>query len=351
MGAGITPDLARAVEVFAAEKMLPMGFTPQAVAPAAVEELPEAGTFGPENFIGAFVGEKRVSGAPTGQTVLKVLVRRKVDDPSRIDPQALIGETFQGQPVDIEELEEVFLLNFWGFEPPPAKGGASIGHGPSGATGTLGCLVAEEGTNYLCILSNNHVIGNSNMGQPGDKIFHPGRVDQGLHVYQIGTLYKIHPISFTTFNEVDAALARTRPEVADFAHHFYTLNPELQTARVGMLVSKEGRTTGPTLGVVRGVLGVLDVPYPVKTPFGVQERPARFREQIVIQGLGGAFSQRGDSGSLVVEHETKRPVGLLFAGGRGRDGIDYTFANPIRRVREALNINRFISTQEPVLNA
>jgi hypothetical protein len=97
--------------------------------------------------------------------------------------------------------------------------------------------------------------------------------------------------------------------------------------------------------VVLGIFGVLDVPY------GENDSPpiGRFRQQIVIQGLGGAFSDRGDSGSLVLEKATNRPVGLLFAGGTGTDGVVYTFANPILEVLDRLKIDRFINKKEPVL--
>jgi hypothetical protein len=43
--------------------------------------------------------------------------------------------------------------------------------------------------------------------------------------------------------------------------------------------------------------------------------------------VNGAFSDGGDSGSLVVDAVTRRAVALLFAGGSGS-----TFASPIEPV-------------------
>jgi hypothetical protein len=49
-----------------------------------------------------------------------------------------------------------------------------------------------------------------------------------------------------------------------------------------------------------------------------------FENQLEISGVNGAFSDFGDSGSLVVDAVSKGAVALLFAGGGGT-----TFAAPI----------------------
>lgn len=62
----------------------------------------------------------------------------------------------------------------------------------------------------------------------------------------------------------------------------------------------------------------------VKVRYG-KGNTATFVHQIVITGNGGAFSDSGDSGSLIVtDNSTKNPVGLLFAGSTST-----TIANPI----------------------
>jgi hypothetical protein len=53
-----------------------------------------------------------------------------------------------------------------------------------------------------------------------------------------------------------------------------------------------------------------------------------FLGQIIVKGLNGSsFSNSGDSGSLILERGTNRPVGLLFAGS-----ASYTIANHISQV-------------------
>ena len=67
-------------------------------------------------------------------------------------------------------------------------------------------------------------------------------------------------------------------------------------------------------------------------------RTANFKDQITVTGNDGRpFSAGGDSGSLIwTWDETRSPVALLFAGGR-----DYTFANKISHVLQALDIELY----------
>ena len=59
-----------------------------------------------------------------------------------------------------------------------------------------------------------------------------------------------------------------------------------------------------------------------------------FKDQIAITGPGMPFSAGGDSGSLIWTWDSsRRPVGLLFAGGGNT-----TFANKIGAVLNALDI-------------
>ena len=65
----------------------------------------------------------------------------------------------------------------------------------------------------------------------------------------------------------------------------------------------------------------------------------RFDGQLEIEGTGRhAFSDGGDSGSLIV-NSNMQAVALLFAGGDtgGSNGLGLTYANPIAQVLKALN--------------
>jgi hypothetical protein len=66
----------------------------------------------------------------------------------------------------------------------------------------------------------------------------------------------------------------------------------------------------------------------------------RFDRQVEIEGKDAdPFSKEGDSGSLVVTDDL-RAVALLFAGAEmgGRNGQGLAYANPIRAVLSALDV-------------
>ncbi len=222
----------------------------------------------------------------------------------------------------------------------PAPGGVSVGHTKVTA-GTLGSRAigrTAPWNNRHLVLSNNHVLANSNDARVNDSIIQPGRADGGKHPNdQIAVLGRWVPIHFGgRANYVDAAFGwawhqRIRGEQyyqsAGRANYYKTGTAPL-TAKVGMLVGKSGRTTGLTMGRVTHIGVSVNVNYG-------NGRIALFRNQIAIRSVSsGTFSAGGDSGSLIWNWSTGlRPVGLLFAGGGGT-----TFANPIGSVLAALDI-------------
>jgi hypothetical protein len=222
----------------------------------------------------------------------------------------------------------------------PAPGGVSVGH-VNITAGTLGSraigLTAPWNNRHL-ILSNNHVLANSNAGSVNDSIVQPGPFDGGSHpADQIAVLARWVPINFGGApNFVDCAFGwawhqRIRGEqyyLSGGSGAFYRTGTAPLAASLGLTVGKSGRTTGLTMGRVTQI-GVS-----VNVNFG-GGRVALFRNQIAIQSVNAdPFSAGGDSGSVIWHWATGvRPVGLLFAGGGGT-----TFANPIGAVLAALDI-------------
>lgn len=222
----------------------------------------------------------------------------------------------------------------------PAPGGVSVAH-VSVTAGTLGSraigLTAPWNNRHL-ILSNNHVLANSNAARVGDSIVQPGPADGGRHPGdQIAILARWVPINFGGApNFVDAAIGwawheRIRGEqyyLSGGRPAYYRTGTAPLAASLGLTVGKSGRTTGLTQGRVTQI-GVS-----VNVNFG-GGRVALFRNQIAIRSVNASpFSAGGDSGSLIWHWAAGvRPVGLLFAGGGGT-----TFANPIGAVLAALDI-------------
>ena len=99
-------------------------------------------------------------------------------------------------------------------------------------------------------------------------------------------------------------------------------------------VPKVGRTTGQT----KGRITAFDIDnVSLQYDMGI----LRFDNQFEIEGTGNeAFSDSGDSGSLIVD-EQLRAIGLLFAGGDvgGSNGKGLTYANPIETVLDALKMD------------
>ncbi|XWV18893.1 MAG: hypothetical protein HEQ11_18955 [Gemmatimonas sp.] len=222
----------------------------------------------------------------------------------------------------------------------PAPGGVSVAH-VNVTAGTLGSRaigLTAPWTNRHLILSNNHVLANSNAASVNDSIVQPGPADGGRHPGdQIAVLARWVPIAFGgAANFVDAAFGwawheRIRGEqyyLSGGRAAYYRTGTAPLAASLGMIVGKSGRTTGLTQGRVTQIGVSVNVNYP-------GGRVALFRNQIAIQSVNAnPFSAGGDSGSLIWHWASGlRPVGLLFAGGGGT-----TFANPIGAVLAALNI-------------
>jgi len=212
----------------------------------------------------------------------------------------------------------------------PVRIGVSVGH-PNITAGTIGCRVKDDQGVY--ILSNNHVMADSNKANIGDPILQPGDYDGGSFPTDvIGTLEDYEQIGFCKGrllrncpdNIMDAAIAATsiNDVSTNTPSNGYGI-PKSSTVSpsVGMSVKKYGRTTEWTFGQISGINGTFAIDYG-------QGKIANFVGQIVI--TPGSFSAGGDSGSLIV-NTNGNPVALLFAGSS-----TVTIANPIGPV-----LNRF----------
>jgi hypothetical protein len=326
-----------------------------APAPLATEGPAGGGQFGPQNHVGTCFGEKWSDGRPTGKRSVIVMVRSKVAE-EKVLAQMLVPahESVKGERVtfDVIEVGQPLPLQAGGFQTyeKPAPFGASVGL-QSGPTGTLGCRVwrrptADYPEGQKCILSNNHVLADVNEAQIGADIMQPGDLDAWGGQRKVGDLVDYVKLNlspsasvYSAENRVDAALAFTSwKHAAPRFHDDYAFDPTPVVHYQDMAVFKEGRTTGYTKGIVRGVDADLNLPY--RTNAWGQPAPpyAYFTGQILIEALtpGVPFSKGGDSGSLVcgLANGVYHPTGLLFAGNNS----NYTWANPIQEVFDALDI-------------
>ncbi len=332
----------------------------------AVLTPPDA-PWGKENIVGYGITEKRVRGQYTGRLGVTIFVKEKVPK-SEIQASAVA-------PPDVSVGNKVFDTDVQIANPAPrsavgafasatdlqqqlrpAPCGSSVGHFRVTA-GTLGALVVYRngGHKRLGILSNNHILANVNFSQIGDNILQPGAADGGQdpgdRIAILDTFVRLVPGGAANF--VDAAIAWTKPDlVSPFfgtdEETGFKIDPQPQLdPAIGMRVRKIGRTTGHTLGIITGTTSFPQFAYdPVDENGRRQQVVVAIENQLIIEGLDGDFfSQGGDSGSLIVEADTLRPVGLLFAGdtpGHGRR----TYATPLSALLSAselgLDENSFV---------
>ena len=310
------------------------------------------------NVVGVGTGYKVVGGVTSDDLCIMAMVSKKIPR-AGLEPDAMVPSKLDGVGTDVLQ---VGLLQAHGGRLErnrPLVGGISIGHYKVTA-GTLGGVVRDRESGERFIISNNHVLANSNDAQIGDPIIQPGAADGGrADDDTVAHLEKFRPIRFnvgpatcgvakgfekfgnamaslfgskhqvrTYFNDpeasniIDAALARPisdeilSDEILDIG-----ILSGTTSAQLGQSVRKSGRTTGYTMGRVVILDATVDIQY--------GERVARYERQIVTDGM----SNPGDSGSLLVAADSLLAVGLLFAGSD-----QATIYNPINLVLDQLGV-------------
>jgi hypothetical protein len=228
----------------------------------------------------------------------------------------------------------------------PIAAGTSVSNAINGGqccAGTAGAVVSDE-TGKLYLLSNSHVIARSGEAATGEQILQPGDLDTlctGKGQTQVASLTYAPPL---TSSNVDAAIAAALPgavrpdgAIIDLGPSGSTGNPTLappatasMTAVVGESVAKSGRGSGLTCGSITAIDTTITVNFPASCG-ATQTQSVSFQNQIVFSG---GLVKDGDSGSLVVDQGTARPIGIV--AGLSGDG-SYATANPIGDVLAALD--------------
>lgn len=128
--------------------------------------------------IGVGIGFRDVKGEMTNEVTLVVLVEQKAPIDA-IAPQDRVPEEINGIRTDVIEVGKIVAqLGSRDRYRPVIPAGVTIGHYRVTA-GTLGAIVYDNVTGEPLILSNNHVLANSNDALIGDPILQPAAVDRG----------------------------------------------------------------------------------------------------------------------------------------------------------------------------
>ena len=324
-----------------------------------------------KNVIGLGIGLRTRGGKLTDELVLKVFVSQKVPR-KLLSEDDLIPSSFEkeGSIVKVDvEVGKIPIIQTFTLRTRPLIGGVSIGPTPGG-TGTLGvCVTLDNQRTY--VLSNNHVLANTDQLPIGTRIVQPSISDGGdaandivaeLHSvvpidFGTSTIYwpGVGPITFPNPNHVDCALGtilgkfpfnEANREIHWVGYPAYgTRKVEEPTSAVDFLrmwlspVHKMGRTTEYTVGHVSDPVYDTYVDYSPAFGNPLGTNIAYFVDQLRINPSSNftRFSNFGDSGSLVLDANTNEPIGLLFAGD---PTAGYAVCNHIDRVMNGLNISR-----------
>lgn len=263
--------------------------------------------------------------------VLKVYVYDKADL-GNLTP-SITGKAFKGVGIDVEAMPVQRALATTPAQHRarrrPAVGGIQVSPAGANFVGTLGCIVRKG--SQLFLLSNNHVLADTNQLPVGTGIvqaFGPGPQDV------IARLSAFEPIRFPSMqtpnprNRLDAAVAAVAdPKLVRTGTMFGIAKyvPKLAAPRPGRAVTKAGRTTGVTKGLITAIRV-----NGVQVDYGTPQNPliGTFDGCVEVVGKdGAAFSAPGDSGSVILDAQTGECVALLFAGdGTTTTACDMTAA-------------------------
>lgn len=316
--------------------------------------------FRKKNVVAVGIGYKVAGGKrTTSKAIICSVVKKELL--ADLKKKDIIPPIVEGMLTDVKETGVIKALKARTDRWRPAPGGVSIGHEWITA-GTLGCLVKRG--NDVFILSNNHVLADSNNAPLWSAILQPGKYDGGGPIDKIATLEDFVPIVFgggegceiglgivrvanffaraihsqsrldsfsirQVINRVDAAIARP----LDITQ---VLNEILEIGKItgwgeailGTKVKKSGRTTGVTHGEITQVNVTVNVQYG-------EGKIAIFTGQHMVEP--GGFSAGGDSGSAVLDEEDNTLYELLFAGSD-----ECTINSPIGFVLADLDVGPYL---------
>jgi hypothetical protein len=340
------------------------------------------------NVVGVAVGRKNQS----GELAIVTLVEQKLPL-AALSADAVVPKQVDGVLTDVVEIG--YLRAYASPRDryrPTIPSGVSIGHYQITA-GTLGTIVTDTNTGEKLILSNNHVLANSNNAQVGDPILQPGAADGGQNpADMVARLERFVRIRFIDEPDVPpptpgptpnppgggtggcdivsvivsatnalASLVGSKQRVAPSSIQSVAMpTPVAAPIPSAQAVDNEvdaalAKPIDPNM-FTGEILGIGQVSGTKVATLGMRVRKsgrttgytegtvnllnatvsvaygsktARFTGQIIT----GPISQGGDSGSLIVDAAENKAVGLLFAGSNLS-----TIFNPIDRVLAALNV-------------
>ena len=268
------------------------------------------------HLVGIGFGIKETKGNFTGALAVRVYVTRKF-------PKAKLARLYQvpefvnGMPTDVIPVGRLKLQSL------PAAIGAAISH-VNGRSGSLGGVVSLTGDDGWFLLSASHVLAPSGNAVLGDQILGPSANEGTAPIASLTDFEPLKPNGAS--NLFDAAIARVirKTDIALRIPPIGALRTDVMEPLLYQSVRKYGAATEDTLGIVTAAA--------IEAAFWTGGRKYLFNGVIEVTGCGGAFTAGGDSGALVVDALSNRPLGLVIGGAEPR-----TYTSPLGQVLTRFN--------------
>jgi hypothetical protein len=261
------------------------------------------------------IGYKYVGGKFTEQLAMRLHVQEK-KNPDRLSSAQLLPKTVNGLPTDViqsnRRLDTSEVSRDLRFN--PLVGGIAIRNTRHKVLGTLGAIVRDLPTQTYMGLSNFHVlVGDS--GRIGDPITQPATANINDIIGLVTRWDQRLDCALCSLNS-SRLLSRSIIEIPAFP-------PGVREPLLGMKVTKSGRTTGITHGIVEGVSTDEFTIIPIKKLYHEEE-----------------ISAPGDSGSIWLDMEDYCAIGLHYAGEKDpAPENERAWAKKLTLITAALQIN------------
>ena len=289
--------------------------------------------FSKANVVGVGAGFKFTNHKETNQLSIQVFVKKKVRK-AYLGCNNIIPRTYMGLLTDVIEIGTPKILGsntIINGRYRPLKGGCTIYTKDASLDGTLGCIVVRKQLfkDKYFILSNNHVLADSNKIILGAEVIQPTLKYGGkFQTDVVARLTQFHPLNFPTAlfkpkNFVDCAIAEVTnkslisKEVLKIGKLAGVATPTL-----GTHVRKTGSKSDLTDGKITSINTTMEVNF--------DSKKLLFSNQI----FASLPSLKGDSGSVVVDDNNK-VLGLLFASDSSGN---HSLINDINLVLKILNV-------------
>lgn len=257
-----------------------------------------------DNVTGVAVGRKLKNGQWTDEICISIRVKEK-KPLSELKKKDVLPKTILGIKTDVLEHSYKPLTQYNRLD--PLQGGVSIGREGARTAGTLGCIVFKDDEPH--ILTNFHVVVPSGYSSLNEYMMQPSGVDGGsLVADRIGTI-----IDHSIGTDGDFAIIKIDLNLRQYSQDIFATGDiisNIKDPEIGDLVTKSGRTTDVTHGVV-SAFGSFGVDY---SAWGLGTIYIVGFEVVPLSDPYENISASGDSGSCVYITDSQTAVGILTAG-------------------------------------